>query len=324
MGKLLEVCDLRVAFDDAEGRSSVVLHGLSFELERGRGLAIVGESGSGKTSLALALTRLLPRNARAEGRALLAGDDLLSLAQERLREVRGSRMALVFQHPGSALNPVIRISGQIAEAARAHGLGRAEARARARKLLEEVGLGALPEATYPHQLSGGMQQRAMLAIALAAEPALLIADEPTTALDVVTEGEVFELLSALRARRGLALLLVTHDLALARHCDDVLVLHAGEVVELGPTDVVLERPAHPYTRALLAAAPRLDGLPEALPGLAPSPTDDHPGCRFAPRCGDAEYRCRQRPPELLRFADLERRARCHLLADQYTGPEPQR
>jgi oligopeptide/dipeptide ABC transporter ATP-binding protein len=323
MAKLLEVSELSVAFEDAQqGPAAAVLRGLSFELGVGHALAVVGESGSGKTSLSLALTRLLPSNARVGGRALLLGDDLLTVDSQRLSQLRGAEIGLVFQHPGSALDPVMRVTGQIAEVCRTHGASRAEATARARSLLEEVGLGGLPAATYPHQLSGGMQQRVMLAVALAAKPSLLIADEPTTALDVVTEREIFALLDTLRAGRGLALLLITHDLGLARHCDEVLVLHGGEIVELGPTAAVLKQPAHPYTRALIAAAPRLDRAPAPLSGLAPAPTDEQQGCRFAPRCPEAEHRCRQRAPQLLEYPTLGRRVRCHLLADEHAGAEP--
>jgi len=248
-----------------------VVRGVSFAVGRGEIVGLVGESGSGKTLTALAILRLVPPLGRIRaGRVLLGGEDLLALPERELRRVRGARIGLVFQEPGAALDPVYTVGFQIAEALRAHRrLSRRAARAEAADLLERV---AMPDpgrrlGDYPHQLSGGQRQRVMIAIALAGAPELLIADEPTTALDVTIQAQILELLERLRAELGLSVLLITHDLAVvAETCDRALVMSAGELVEEAPMADLFARPAHPYTRALLSFLP---ALPPAGAGEAP-------------------------------------------------------
>ncbi len=299
---MLEVKGLTVTVPGPDGGLPAV-RGVDFALAAGGTLALVGESGSGKTLTALALLGLLPPGARASGSVRWQGRELLGLPEAERRALRGRRLALVFQEPGTALNPVLRVGEQVAEALRHHhGLGRREAAARAEALLREVRLPdpAARAREYPHQLSGGMRQRVVLAAALACEPALLIADEPTTALDVTVQAQILDLLADLVRTRGMALLLVTHDLALvptlARR---IVVLCGGLAVEAGETADVLRAPAHPYTRALVAA------LPEAWPGgrlpaVAGGPADLRvplAGCPYAPRCPHAAPACRaERPP----------------------------
>ncbi len=317
---MLEVRDLEVSFPAVSGEARAV-RGASFRLERGEILGMVGESGSGKTLTALAVLGLVPAPGRiAAGSIRLEGRELRDLAEKDYRKVRGGRIGLVFQEPSAALNPVLTIGSQIVEAIRAHlPLSKREARQRAARLLADL---AVPEPEermrlYPHELSGGQRQRALLAIALAASPDLLLADEPTTALDVTVQAQVLELLATLRREKGLGILLVSHDLGVvAEVCDRLLVLYAGQVVEEGPTGEVLAAPAHPYTRALLAAVPRagegraagpLASIPGAVPALDALP----PGCVFHPRCADAVARCRESEPAPVRIG-AGRSARCHL------------
>lgn len=304
---MLEVKGLTVTVPGPDGGLPAV-RGVDFALGAGGTLALVGESGSGKTLTALALLGLLPPGARASGSVRWRGRELLGLPERERRALRGRRLALVFQEPGTALNPVLRVGEQVAEALRHHhGLGRREAAVRAVALLREVRLPdpAARAREYPHQLSGGMRQRVVLAAALACEPALLIADEPTTALDVTVQAQILDLLADLVRARGMALLLVTHDLALvpalARR---IVVLCGGLAVESGETADVLRAPAHPYTRALVAA------LPEAWPGgrlpaAAAGPADlrvPRAGCPFAPRCPRAAPACRAEPPPFVPLA----------------------
>ena len=318
---MLEVRNLEVSFPAASGEARAV-RGASFRLERGEILGMVGESGSGKTLTALAVLGLVPAPGRiAAGSIRLEGQELRDLPERDYRKVRGGRIGLVFQEPSAALNPVLTIGSQIIEAMRAHlPLSRRDARQRAVRLLADL---AVPEPEermrlYPHELSGGQRQRALLAIALAASPDLLLADEPTTALDVTVQAQVLELLATLRREKGLGILLVSHDLGVvAEVCDRLLVLYAGQVVEEGPTDEVLAAPAHPYTRALLATVPRagegraagpLASIPGAVPALDALP----PGCVFHPRCADAIAICRESEPAPVRIG-AGRSARCHLV-----------
>jgi peptide/nickel transport system ATP-binding protein len=261
-------------------------------------VGMVGESGCGKSVTGLALLRLLPRTAQLTGRVLFEGRDVLRLSSRDLRRVRGGRIGMIFQEPMSALDPVFTIGEQIAETLRTHrGMGRAAAAERAVAVLDSVGI-PLPRRraeSYPHQLSGGMRQRAMIAIALACEPALLIADEPTTALDVTVQAQIVDLLISLSDRMGTALLFITHDLGvIAEACTRVLTLYAGQVVEDAPAETLLTRPRHPYTSGLLRSLPRLSQrkarLP-SIPGRVPPPTAMPPGCRFAPRCPHARDCC---------------------------------
>jgi oligopeptide/dipeptide ABC transporter ATP-binding protein len=279
--------------------------GVSFTIARGETLALVGESGSGKSLTSLALLRLVPPPGRIEpGAVLRLGDsDLMSLEGEALRQVRGRRIAMVFQDPMTSLNPVLTVGDQISETVRAHfPVSRQEARSRAEALLGEVGLGdaAGRYESYPHQLSGGMRQRVMLAIALSAQPELLIADEPTSALDVTVQAQILELLDRLRTSRGMAVLLITHDLGVvAGRADRVAVMYAGRIVEEAPTAALFADARHPYTAGLLASLPRLRGprTPlQAIPGTVPVPSQWPVGCRFHPRCPQVMPRCTTEPP----------------------------
>ena len=278
---------------------------VSFSLRAGETLAIVGESGSGKSLTALALLGLLPPAARVtKGSAWLQGHDLLRLTDERFRRVRGGVLTMIFQDPQSSLNPVHRIGAQITEAMRAHfSVSREEAKEEVEELLSRVGF---PDAerharAYPHQLSGGMRQRAMIAMAIANDPRLLIADEPTTALDVTIQAQVLELLAELRKELRMGLVFITHSLpVVAEIADRVVVMYAGEVVEQGPVQELFAAPLHPYTIALLRSAPHDDGgLPEGIPGAVPSPHDMPPGCVFAPRCEIRQAECEKQPPPLV-------------------------
>jgi peptide/nickel transport system ATP-binding protein len=302
---LLRIDHLEVAFPGERSWVPAV-RGASLSLERGEIVGLVGESGSGKSLTALAALRLTPRSARISGSIRLDGEgDLLALSERDMRRVRGGRIGLVFQEPATALDPVYTIGFQIAEAIRAHrNVGRRKALDEAVGLLERV---ALPDARrrlgdYPHQLSGGQRQRVMLAVALAAGPDLLIADEPTTALDVTLQAQVLELLERLREELGLTVLLITHDLAvIAETCDRVAVMYAGRIVEEADVETLFRAPAHPYTRGLIATLPRLGspaprgGLP-VIPGQVPEPGRLPGGCAFHPRCPEAMPVCAERDP----------------------------
>jgi oligopeptide/dipeptide ABC transporter ATP-binding protein len=323
---VLRVEGLGIAFPErGTGPRRQVVRDLSFELGGGEMVGLVGESGCGKTLTALALLRLLPPRARiTSGRVLLDGEDLLRLDEAALRRVRGGRIGMVFQEPASALNPVLSIGFQVAEAVRAHSaLDRAAARRRAVELLERVALAdaARRLGDYPHELSGGQQQRVVLAMALAAEPTVLLADEPTTALDVTVQAQILDLLAELRRDLGLTVLLVTHDLAVVSEtCDRVLVMYAGELVEEAATADLFAVPAHPYTAALLATLPRLGGQRErgrlpTIRGRVPDPAHLPSGCPFHPRCDRAFDPCTERHPPLFDLATApgdRRRARCWL------------
>ena len=299
---LLEVEGLSVRHGAAE---RPLIDGVSFSVREGETLGVVGESGCGKSLTALALMGLLPTPplALAGGTARLDGVDLLALDQGGMSRVRGDRMAMIFQEPMTSLNPALRIGEQIAEAVRRHrGAGRSEARARAVEMLHRVGVPA-PERRadeHPHQLSGGMRQRAMIAMALANDPALLIADEPTTALDVTIQAQILDLMRALRDETGAALILITHDLGVvAEMADRVAVMYAGRIVEIGTAAAVFDDPQHPYTIGLMLAAPSLGertGRLATIPGAVPSPEAMPRGCRFAPRCPFAVARCAEDPP----------------------------
>lgn len=324
---LLRVDRLSVAFDTPRGPAAVV-RDVSFEVEDGEILALVGESGSGKTVTALAILGLLPAGAHlAAGEIVLAGaGDLVQLAEPQRRRLRGGRIAMVFQDPMSALNPVLSIGFQIAESLRLHrGLGRRAARDEARRLLELV---AMPDPgrrlqSYPHELSGGQLQRAMIAVALAGEPDLLLADEPTTALDVTIQAQVLDLLADLRQRLGLTVLLITHDLGVVAECSDrVVVMYAGQIVEQATVGDLFSRPAHPYTRGLIAAVPRLGGGTVAgMIGQIPEPRELPEGCTFHPRCPRVFDRCRRQAPDLYAAAaDPARRNRCFLALGEDRPP----
>jgi oligopeptide/dipeptide ABC transporter ATP-binding protein len=308
---LLEVEDLVTEFSDASGSWRAV-DGVSFALDRGQTLGIVGESGSGKTITALSIVKLLPKGARvASGRVRFDGEDLCSADENRMRRIRGRKIGFVFQDPLSSLNPSKTIGFQIGETLTIHGLARAkEANDRVVELLEMVGIADASRRLddYPHQLSGGMRQRIMIASALAAGPQLLIADEPTTALDVTIQAQILALLDSLRERLGMAMILVTHDLGvIAGRTDQVMVMYAGKAVEQCPTEELFHAMRHPYTQALMAAIPRIGDDPSrplaAIEGLPPDLTRQISGCRFEPRCKLAKVRCKQEEPELVSFGD---------------------
>jgi peptide/nickel transport system ATP-binding protein len=327
MTRVLDVRDLRVSFPAADGRRFHPVDGVSFTLDRGETLALVGESGCGKSLTSLALLQLVPPPGRVDpgSTILLGGDtDVLQLRGEALRRVRGKRIGMIFQDPMTSLNPVFTIGDQIAEGVRAHlPATRAEARARALALLQEVGI---PDAAarldaYPHQLSGGMRQRVMIAIALAAEPEILVADEPTTALDVTVQAQILEVLDRLRRSHGMAVLLITHDLGIvAGRADRVAVMYAGQIVEEAPTEQLFARPSHPYTQGLFASVPRITGPLRRLSpikGSVPPPTAWPSGCRFRPRCPKAFERSELEPPLLSREPD--HRMRCWLAEEPARG-----
>jgi len=315
---VLRVEDLRVEFATDHGWATVVA-GSTFDVGEREIVGLVGESGSGKTVTGLSVLRLLPRGVGriAGGRVDLGGRDLLALSERELRSVRGNEVAMVFQEPMTSLNPAFTIGDQIAETVRLHrGVSRRAARARAVEVLDLVGI---PHARrrlddYPHEFSGGMRQRAMIAMAVSCDPRLLIADEPTTALDVTIQAQVLELLVAMRAELGMSVLLVTHDLGVvAEVCERVVVMYAGQIVEQAEVGDLFDHPRHPYTEGLLAAVPQIgtrgQRLP-AIPGRTPEPWALPPGCRFAPRCAHAATVCME-PPSLVpsRPAHLSRCAR---------------
>ena len=299
---LLQVCDLRVEFRTERGLLRAV-DGVSFELGAGRTLGLVGESGCGKTVLSRTLLRLNPV---AGGRVVFEGQDLTAMDEGELRALRGRDVSIVFQDPMTSLNPVLTIGAQIVEVPTHHlRMGRPAARTRARDLLAAVGIPA-PDARlreYPHQLSGGMRQRVTIAMALACEPRLLIADEPTTALDVTVQAQILDLLQQQQRERGMAMILVSHDLGVvAGRTDEIAVMYAGRIVERAPTRQLFARPRMPYTEALLRAIPRLDHDSHtrllAIGGRPPDLVDPPPGCRFAPRCEHVRERCRREEPPL--------------------------
>jgi oligopeptide/dipeptide ABC transporter ATP-binding protein len=304
---LLDVQGLHVVIDGPAGRVHAA-DGVSFQIRRGEIVGLVGESGCGKTVTALATIGLLPAGGRiAGGRVFLDGVDLTRLTEKELRGIRGRRVGYVPQDATAALNPVLRVGEQITEVLRAHlSVDGSTARIRAVELLRAVGVPAPARrlAAYPHQMSGGLRQRVAIAIALACEPELVIADEPTTALDVTTQAQVTDLLASLAAERSLAILFISHDLSLvASFTDRVIVMYAGQVVEEGPTRRMTTAPRHPYARALLNATPRLDRKLSRLAtieGRPPALVSPSPGCRFEPRCDRAIPRCQIDDPQVLR------------------------
>jgi oligopeptide/dipeptide ABC transporter ATP-binding protein len=314
---LLAIRSLCTAFRTEDGEV-LAIDNVDLDLAEGEVLGIVGESGSGKSVTALSILRLIPsppgRIVRGEVR--FAGEDLLRLSERRMRQIRGAEIAMIFQEPMSSLNPVLTIGDQIIETIRFHeGTSPRVARERAIELLDRVGISTparrLDE--YPHQLSGGMRQRAMIAIALSCNPRLLLADEPTTALDVTIQAQILELLREIQAELGMAVILITHDLGVvAQYVDRVMVMYAGRVVEEAAVGPLFATPRHPYTRGLLESIPSIEDERErlqAIPGIVPSPFDLPPGCRFQPRCRLAIDACAAADPPLL-AAGEGRRAAC--------------
>jgi peptide/nickel transport system ATP-binding protein/oligopeptide transport system ATP-binding protein len=310
---LLEVADLQTSFQLGP-RDVVAVDGVGFTVDAGETIAIVGESGSGKSVTALSIMRLLPQRVGSiTGGSIRLGDrELTKLPEDEMRGVRGKEIGMIFQEPMTSLNPVHTVGAQIAEVLIEHeGLSGAEARERAITLLETVGI---PEPTqrvdsFPHEMSGGMRQRAMIAMALACRPSLLIADEPTTALDVTIQAQILDLMEELQAELGMAIIFITHDLGVvAQMARRVVVMYAGQVVESGSVDQIFSRPRMPYTAGLIASIPRLGSTVRGqrlrtIPGHAPSLTDRPSGCRFAPRCEHAEAECRESVPPLEQVTD---------------------
>ena len=318
---LLAVEDLSVEFRTRRGTARV-LDRVAFGIERGQTLGVVGESGCGKSVTALAILRLIasPPGRITGGRVVFDGRDLLALGEDEMRQVRGNRISMIFQEPMTSLNPAYTVGDQIAESVRLHqGLGRRAALDRAAEMLDAV---AIPDPQrrvheYPHQFSGGMRQRVMIAMALACQPDLLVADEPTTALDVTVQAQIFDLIAELREKTGTAVMLITHDMgAVAEMADRVVVMYAGHVVESGPVAEVLRAPLHPYTRGLIACAPGArtvapGELLDEIPGSVPSLVERGPGCLFAERCAQVQPRCRAQLPPSTEPAD-GRRVMCWL------------
>ncbi|PLC53271.1 dipeptide/oligopeptide/nickel ABC transporter ATP-binding protein [Pollutimonas nitritireducens] len=302
---LISIRNLRVSFEQ-NGRIVPILHGIDLEIQQGEAVGIVGESGCGKSITWLAILGLLGKQARVEGSARLKDQEILNATPQAITQIRGKRIAMIFQDPSSSLNPAHRIGTQVAEAVALHqGLGRQAAKAEAKRLLERV---RIPNAAqrlqaYPHELSGGMNQRVMIAIALAGKPDLLVADEPTTALDATVQAQIIDLLKEIRVDSGMALALISHDLGvIADVSDRVMVMYAGRVVESAATDRLFSAPMHPYTRGLIAALPDLEsenGRLEAIMGTVPEAGKLPSGCGFRPRCQHASDSCASAVPPLL-------------------------
>ena len=308
MAELLQVKNLQTSFFTPEGEVRAI-DGVSFEVDEGKTIGLVGESGCGKSVTSLSIMRLIPSppGKIVGGEILYRGRDLLKLNNEEMRKIRGNEISMIFQEPMTSLNPVFTVGNQIGEAIRLHqGLGKKETREKTIEMLRLVKI-ADPESrvdAYPHQLSGGMRQRVMIAMALSCNPSLLIADEPTTALDVTIQAQILELMKELQQKIGMALLLITHDLGVvAEQADDVAIMYAGKIVERSNTRAIFNRPRHPYTVGLLNSLPGAGALKkkrlDAIPGVVPSPLRLPSGCRFRDRCPRAAELCAQTEPELL-------------------------
>jgi len=306
MVNLIEIDNLKTSFFTSDGELRAV-DGVSFEIEEGKTMGLVGESGCGKSVTALSTMQLIPKAAGrvVDGEIRYRGDNLLIFDESRMRDIRGNEISMIFQEPMTSLNPVFSIGSQIEEVIVLHQrLGRKDAR---NKAIEMLRLVKIPEPElriddYPHQLSGGMRQRVMIAMALSCNPSLLIADEPTTALDVTIQAQILDLIEELQHELGMALLLITHDLGVvAEQADDVAIMYAGKIVERAVPDIIFSRPLHPYTVGLLKSIPGYNGIKtklEAIPGIVPSPLDLPAGCRFSDRCARVEDGCRETEPEL--------------------------
>lgn len=327
---ILEVKDLKTYFYTKRGVSKAV-DGIDFSLRKGETLGIVGESGCGKSITSLSILRLIPTPpGKIEGgQVLFKGRDLVSLPDNEMRKIRGNEISMIFQEPMTSLNPVIPVGEQVAEAIRLHQkMNKKEARAKAVDMLKLVGIPS-PEKRAkqePFQLSGGMRQRVMIAMALSCNPEVLIADEPTTALDVTIQAQILELIKDLQAKLGMGVIMITHDLGVvAETCNTVAVMYAGNIVEHAPTQNLFDEPKHPYTRGLLASLPKINEDKEELytiEGSVPSSYSMPQGCRFASRCPFAEAVCLQKQPELLEQPDGSK-VRCWMYSDQWTGAKPQ-
>ena len=305
----LQVRDLVVEYT-SDGKVIHAVNGVNFDLERGKALALVGETGAGKTTIAKSIMRILPdppAHVRS-GQVVLQGRDLMKLNEADMRKVRGKEISMIFQDPMTALNPTMRIGDQIAEVIRLHDkVTKAESMQKAQKMLETVGITAERYGNYPHQFSGGMKQRVVIAMALANSPQLLIADEPTSALDVTIQAQVMEMIQDLIEKQGTSLILITHDLGLvATSCDDVAVVYAGEIIEYGSKEEIYDHPSHPYTIGLFGAIPNLESDVRRLAnieGLPPDPSNLPTGCSFAPRYPYATEECRTKTPKSEQIAE---------------------
>ncbi|KGW01503.1 ABC transporter ATP-binding protein [Burkholderia pseudomallei] len=324
---LLEVKDLGVRFTRREGEPVDAVSGVSFSLEAGRTLGIVGESGSGKSQTVMALLGLLAGNGSTSGEALFDGENLLRMNTRQLNAVRGDRIGMIFQDPMTSLNPFLTIERQMTESLQLHRkMSRKHALKRAIDALEAV---RIPDAArrirmYPHEFSGGMRQRVMIAMVLLLEPEILIADEPTTALDVTVQAQIIELLRELNRERGTSIVLITHDMGVvAGLADDVMVMYAGRTVEYASADAIFSAPSHPYTIGLLNALPRLDAPDDAplvaIPGNPPLPGQGLLGCAFAKRCAHASERCGVERPDLIAYSDAGAVRACHRPIAEITG-----
>ena len=305
---LLEVSNLRLYYRTIRGLVHAV-DGVSFDLDKGETLGLVGESGCGKSSTALALMRLLPKNVAVfKGKIILDGEDITSLSEEEFRaRIRWKKISMVFQGAMNSLNPVLKVGFQVAEPMIIHlNMDKDEALKRARELFKMVGLSPDFVNRYPHELSGGMKQRVVIAMALALNPELIILDEPTSALDVSIQAQIMNLLKRLKKKLGISMIFITHDIALASDlCDRIAVMYAGNIVELGTAEQVLLDPKHPYAQKLIASVPRLreDRMPEFIPGAPPDLVNPPSGCRFHPRCPYATERCKKEEPPLISLED---------------------
>lgn len=320
---ILEIKDLCVEFKTAEGTVQAVDH-LSYVLHRGEKLGIVGESGSGKSVSSLGMMQLIPNppGRITNGEILYKGQDLVKATEKEMQKIRGNEISMIFQEPMTSLNPIIKCGRQIAESLRLHrGMGKKEAMEEAVRMMRQVGI-ANPETRayeYPHQMSGGMRQRVMIAMGLACQPHILIADEPTTALDVTIQAQILDLMKELNEGMGTSLIFITHDLGVVSElCDTVIVMYTGHIVEQAPVKELFEDPKHPYTTGLLNAIPRITRERRPLvtiEGMVPNPTERIKGCSFSPRCPHATGRCRQEEPPV-RMVAPDRTVRCWLYQDQ--------
>lgn len=318
--EFLNIKNLHIHYVTEEGTVKAV-NGVDMQINKGETLGLVGETGAGKTTTALGVLRLVPNppGKIIDGEILLEGQSILDLPEEEMRTIRGNKVSMIFQDPMTALNPVMTVGEQIAEVVEIHAkLSNKEAFERAKKMLELVGIPGARAVDYPHQFSGGMKQRVVIAIALACNPGLLIADEPTTALDVTIQAQVLELMNNLKNEFNTAMLLITHDLGVvAEACDKVAIMYAGEIVEYSKIEDLFENPSHPYTRGLFGSIPSLEEEVDRLKpikGLMPDPTNLPSGCKFHPRCPHATEYCKENHPGDTEIAP-EHKVKCHI----YTG-----